>query len=143
MSIQRTHRTICYRSRFERNYRSIFHRHATTAGSKSDDLLKVSLDLIDQVACRAMYAPSKRLRQGLNDDQFCAGVLSGGQDTCQGDSGGPLQVVTPKNQCIFHIVGVTSFGRACAARNTAGVYTRVSAYLDWLEPIVWGGSRRE
>lgn len=84
-----------------------------------------------------MYEPSKRLRAGLKTDQLCAGFANGGKDTCQGDSGGPLQVLTPRNQCMFHIIGVTSFGRSCAARNSAGVYTRVSSYLDWLESVVW------
>lgn len=57
--------------------------------------------------------------------------------TFKGDSGGPIQVTTSKNLCVSHIVGVTSFGKACAAKNTVGVYTRVSSYLDWIERIVW------
>lgn len=106
-------------------------------GDKSDELLKVSLDFVDNTDCAARYEPSKRIRAGIVDSQICAGALSGGRDTCQGDSGGPIQVLTPANQCTFHIVGVTSFGRACAARNSVGVYTRVSSHLDWLESVVW------
>lgn len=55
----------------------------------------------------------------------------------QGDSGGPIQIITPNNKCIFHIIGITSFGRSCAARNAVGVYTRVSSFLDWIEQVVW------
>lgn len=106
-------------------------------GEKSDDLLKVSLDIISNYRCSPMYEPSKRLSAGIVDTQMCAGYLAGGKDTCQGDSGGPIQVLTPSNQCIFHVVGITSFGRACAARNSAGVYTRVSSFLDWIESVVW------
>lgn len=55
----------------------------------------------------------------------------------QGDSGGPLQVSTMNGrQIVYHLIGVTSFGKACAT-TLPGVYTRVSHYLDWMETIVW------
>lgn len=35
-------------------------------------------------------------------------------------------------------IGITSFGsKFCGSENTAGVYTRVSNYISWIEPIVW------
>ncbi|XP_037028237.1 serine protease snake-like isoform X4 [Bradysia coprophila] len=107
------------------------------AGERSDDLQKVALNIIDNNHCQQLYERSKKLRNGIVSSQLCAGYLEGGKDTCQGDSGGPIQVVTPRNQCIFHIIGITSFGKACAAVNAAGVYTRVSSYLDWIESNVW------
>lgn len=107
------------------------------AGGRSDDLRKVSLNIIDNSDCRQLYETSKQLRRGIVKSQMCAGYLQGGKDTCHGDSGGPIQVITPKNQCVFHIIGITSFGIACAAANTAAVYTRVSSYVDWIESIVW------
>lgn len=107
------------------------------AGNRSNDLRKVALNIIDNIHCQQLYERSKTLRIGIVRSQLCAGYLEGGKDTCYGDSGGPIQVITPRNQCIFHIVGVTSFGKACAAKNTAGVYTRVSSYLDWIEANVW------
>jgi len=56
-------------------------------------------------------------------------------DTCQGDSGGPLMYFSPiKHQ--FDIIGIISFGTGCGQANHAGVYTRVSAYLDWIEGII-------
>lgn len=107
------------------------------AGERSDDLRKVALNIIDNNHCQQLYERSKKLRNGIVSSQLCAGYLEGGKDTCQGDSGGPIQIVTPRNQCIFHIIGITSFGKACAAVNAAGVYTRVSSYLDWIESNVW------
>ncbi|KAJ6640320.1 Serine protease snake [Pseudolycoriella hygida] len=107
------------------------------AGDRSDELRKVSLNIIDNSQCQQLYEKSKKLKDGIVSTQLCAGYLEGGRDTCQGDSGGPIQVITPRNQCIFHIIGITSFGKGCAAVNAAGVYTRVSSYLDWIESIVW------
>lgn len=106
-------------------------------GDRSDDLRKVSLDIINNSDCRQLYESSKKLRRGVVKTQLCAGYLHGGKDTCHGDSGGPIQVITPKSQCVFHIIGITSFGKACAAVNTAAVYTRVSSYVDWIESVVW------
>merc|ERR1711915_1040786 len=60
--------------------------------------------------------------------QMCAYEL--GTDTCQGDSGGPL-VVNENGKNI--VVGVVSFGHKCAVRNYAGVYTRVTGYLRWIQ----------
>lgn len=56
-----------------------------------------------------------------------------------GDSGGPIQFkIQFENEDVYYIVGVTSFGAACASE-IPGVYTRVSEFLDWIEPIVWPG----
>uniref|UniRef100_A0A1L8DQW0 Putative trypsin-like serine protease n=1 Tax=Nyssomyia neivai TaxID=330878 RepID=A0A1L8DQW0_9DIPT len=109
------------------------------SGPKSDSLLKVTLDIISNSECAPLFEINRKLQQGIIDTQMCAGYLDGGKDTCQGDSGGPIQVVTPGNICIFHVVGLTSFGKSCGGANAPGVYTRVSSYLDWLEPIVWPG----
>lgn len=52
-------------------------------GDKSDELLKVALDLVPNAECAARYEPAKRIRKGIVDNQICAGVLAGGKDTCQ------------------------------------------------------------
>lgn len=58
---------------------------------------------------------------------ICAG--DPGTDTCQGDSGGPMVIGTPTDASL---VGITSFGVGCADPRFPGVYTRVSAYVDWI-----------
>ena len=47
----------------------------------------------------------------------------------QGDSGGPIYVDGVQ-------VGVTSWGYACADPDHAGVYTRVSNYVDWIQSFM-------
>ncbi|XP_068627163.1 serine protease snake-like [Battus philenor] len=110
----------------------------TVLREPSKELNKVSLPLLENEPCDKLLAPIiHRHFPRLASTQICAGELSGGKDTCQGDSGTPLQVTSSDNHCIFHVLGVTSFGKNCALRNTPSIYTRVSSYLDWIESIVW------
>lgn len=53
------------------------------------------------------------------------------------DSGGPIQTVKDVNRCVSYVIGVTSFGTACGLRYSAGTYTRVESYLNWIESKVW------
>ena len=59
-----------------------------------------------------------------------SGLREGGQDACQGDSGGPL--VTRDDRPGFSLIGITSFGFGCARPGSYGVFTEVSAFLDWI-----------
>jgi hypothetical protein len=34
------------------------------------------------------------------------------------------------------LAGITFYGRRCALSNYAGVYTRVSMYINWIESII-------
>lgn len=59
---------------------------------------------------------------------LCAGDVQGRIDSCQGDSGGPL--TTRGRQTL---VGIVSWGRDCGSVKYPGVYTRVSAFADWIK----------
>jgi len=110
------------------------------AEKKSDTLLKVVLSIIDNNLCNELYNSgegTRELRNGIVPSMMCAGELEGGKDTCQGDSGGPIQNTRPDNRCTYSIIGITSFGKFCAAKNAPGVYTRVSSFVPWIESIVW------
>ncbi|NP_001166061.1 serine protease 142 precursor [Nasonia vitripennis] len=102
----------------------------------SDNLLKVTLPVVSYSTCQQAYAnDGNRLPNGINDQtQLCAGQE--GKDTCQGDSGGPLVVYSENEECMYDIIGVTSFGKLCGSV-APGVYSRVYAYLAWIESIVW------
>lgn len=56
-------------------------------GNPSDDLLKVSLKVIDNRRCTSIFERYQQLRQGILDSQICAGDDVDERDTCNGDSG--------------------------------------------------------
>lgn len=64
----------------------------------------------------------------VTERQICAGQQ--GHDSCQGDSGGPL-VRIDKFGWPYQ-VGIVSWGVGCGRSQTPGIYTRVSAYTDWI-----------
>ncbi|KAH9638099.1 hypothetical protein HF086_014960 [Spodoptera exigua] len=114
----------------------------TNGRKTSPELQEAVVDIIDSDTCDRLLRPScNRNWCGVREDQLCAGKLEGGVDACQGDSGGPLQVRIPipitSEGLMHYVIGVTSFGIGCALPNLPGIYTRVSSYLDWIEPIVW------
>ncbi|KAL1375530.1 hypothetical protein pipiens_004645 [Culex pipiens pipiens] len=90
----------------------------------------VELTPIQTAQCSEWYPPSRKLRQGLQDQHLCA--VDELMDTCEGDSGGPLQFKLMHNSRMTpFVIGVTSFGSVCGTSNP-GVYTRVSSYHDWI-----------
>lgn len=99
------------------------------AGSKL--LLEAAVETVAPKACKARY-PNAVIGGG----QVCAGLEQAPKDSCQGDSGGPL--VLPRVDGCPTQIGIVSWGYGCADRDEAGklyygVYTRVSAFADWIQ----------
>ena len=71
--------------------------------------------------------------------QFCAGGITGRKDICSGDSGGPGMVLKRNpvsGKWRWFQVGIVSWGVGCAQRGEASYYTKVSAYVDWIDKII-------
>ena len=91
-------------------------------GNDSDDLMSVSVPIIDRDVCNSSDSYTGR----VTDNMLCAGFLAGGKDSCQGDSGGPLMANNT-------IVGIVSWGDGCAFENKPGIYTNVANYVTWID----------
>ncbi|XP_065332776.1 serine protease persephone-like [Cloeon dipterum] len=106
--------------------------------SATSMLMKASLRAVDFEVCNATYAGTQTGGL-LEDKQMCAVDPKRLADACRGDSGGPLQVRVKDSQ-LMKVVGVTSSGIGCGS--SPGLYTRVSAYIEWIENIVWPSNAR-
>ena len=94
-------------------------------GDSARSLRQVTINVMNNQAERA-YGNEFDVRR-----QIGAGIANiGGKDSCQGDSGGPL-MYKANNQ--WYLAGVVSFGDGCGAANYPGIYTRTSAYLNWIQ----------
>jgi len=101
-------------------------RRAENDDRGSNVLMKAALPLVPAQQCRQANTYLEP------ETQLCAGYEEGGVDSCQGDSGGPL-VVQHGNSKLWIQIGIVSYGIGCARAATPGVYTRVSAYIDWIQ----------
>uniref|UniRef100_A0A2M4AL94 CLIP domain-containing serine protease n=2 Tax=Anopheles triannulatus TaxID=58253 RepID=A0A2M4AL94_9DIPT len=91
--------------------------------------LKASFPVFDQQECDTKWSTVPIIPQ-----QLCAGGIFG-IDSCTGDSGGPLMT-----QRLFWVQeGIVSFGNNCALEGWPGIYTRVSAYMDWIRQQIRAG----
>ena len=107
-------------------------RSRSSAQDLPDRLRAVDLPIIDNATCAAVYSSGE-----ITSGQVCAGYEQGTMDSCQGDSGGPL--VVPGGPTGWTQIGVVSWGAGCAQPRAYGVYTRVSAYIDWILDRTSGG----
>ncbi|XP_065559549.1 trypsin-1-like [Artemia franciscana] len=97
-------------------------------GSPASTLLKLVLPIVERAQCQEWFRENKK-KLKIPESSMCAGVEEGGKDACQGDSGGPL-MLTEGDKLV--VVGVVSAGYGCARPRLPGLYTKVSAYTDWI-----------
>jgi len=72
--------------------------------------------------------------------QLCAGYEQGGTDTCQGDSGGPMFGRTGTGA--LKVVGATSYGEGCAARQARRLRPRARRHAARVDPLAGAQRRR-
>lgn len=120
-------------------------------GDPSHTLRKVELTVLadDAPGCASVYEGgygcSDEFSEGkaINiDQQLCAGATdSPPRDTCSGDSGSPVLDAKGVQVGIVSYGGgpgekMSGPGRICADPNFAGVYTRISAFRDFIKEHV-------
>ena len=94
-------------------------------GGVTEVLRKSQVEPVTNSECGGVMGDER-----ISENMICAG--SPGTDTCQGDSGGPLTTRT-RDQAVFSVIGITSWGDGCARPDTLGVYTRLGRYLGWIQ----------
>jgi secreted trypsin-like serine protease len=101
---------------------------------QSPELRKASIPLVDLEKCAKMEQGIKGVV--VDARVLCAGLPEGNRDSCQGDSGGPLMTQIDSDH--WRQIGVVSVGLHCGEVKLPGVYTRVSAFGDWIRGVVGG-----
>ncbi|XP_067888734.1 chymotrypsin-like elastase family member 1 [Heterodontus francisci] len=95
-------------------------------GYPSTTLQQALLPVVDYATCSSPYWWSTT----VNENMICAGgdgVTAG----CQGDSGGPLNCKADDG--VWIVQGIASFAPInCVIEKKPTVFTRVSAYTDWI-----------
>ncbi|XP_025934015.1 chymotrypsin-like elastase family member 1 isoform X1 [Apteryx rowi] len=100
-----------------------------TNGQLSSVLLQALLPVVDHQICSS----SSYWGSTVKTSMVCAGG-DGVRSGCQGDSGGPLHCSVNGR---YQVHGITSFvsSLGCNTRNKPTVFTRVSAYISWINSV--------
>lgn len=110
----------------------------TESSDHSVVLKEISVPLWEHSECASALQTQFGGNYNLPDSAVCAGAE--GRDACDGDGGGPL-VCEQGGQ--WYQLGIVSFGIGCGREGVPGVYTKVSAFQDWLERIILRRKRRK
>ncbi|KAL4640368.1 neurotrypsin-like [Arapaima gigas] len=100
-----------------------------TGQSYSKTLQQASISLLHKRHCQLRY-PGQ-----FTGRMLCAGNAADQPwvDSCRGDSGGPLVCERPGRG--WALYGITSWGYSCRLRDSPGVYTKVSAFVPWIQRV--------
>ncbi|XP_063821183.1 transmembrane protease serine 9-like [Ostrinia nubilalis] len=96
------------------------------SGPQPATLQEVTIPIWSNAECRLKYGAAAP--GGIVEHMLCAGKAN--MDSCSGDSGGPLMVNEGGR---WTQVGVVSWGIGCGKGQYPGVYTRVTAFLPWIQ----------
>ncbi|XP_051764150.1 granzyme B(G,H)-like [Ctenopharyngodon idella] len=88
-------------------------------GTLSPVLMEMNMKIMDNKICENIW------KKPISAAQM---FVCGKGGTCKGDSGGPLV-------CGDTAVGVASFGNRCDSPEHPNVYTKISAYFQWIKNI--------
>ncbi|KAF7655569.1 hypothetical protein LDENG_00054330 [Lucifuga dentata] len=101
----------------------------STGGSMTPRLMQAYLPIVDHQTCTS----SGWWGSTVKTTMICAG--GGTQSACNGDFGGPLSCIINGR---YYVHGIASFVSAmgCNAPQKPTVFTRISAYIDWMNSVM-------
>ncbi|XP_061102877.1 tolloid-like protein 1 [Conger conger] len=106
----------------------------STEPKVAETLNQVDLPVVPYDTCKRMDYWWFQVKPSM----ICSGYNSPDElkSVCQGDSGGPL-VCQDNSTSPWEVHGITSFGPiGCIMDKKPSVFTRVSAYLPWIEQVI-------
>ncbi|XP_059184841.1 elastase-1-like [Centropristis striata] len=100
----------------------------STGGVMSNRMREAYLPVVDHETCTS----SGWWGSTIKTTMICAG--GGAQSACNGDFGGPLNCLVNGK---YYVHGIASFvsGMGCNAAQKPTVFTRVSAYIEWINSV--------
>ncbi|XP_055592721.1 serine protease snake-like [Uranotaenia lowii] len=107
-----------------------------TTEFEKESLIELPTKILDKSHCAHFTENLRRLKNGWADHFICteSSKENDGVDGCLRNSGDPLQVPADEGSCIYHLLGLSSFG-SCGS--PIGVYISVPSFIDWIEQTVW------
>jgi secreted trypsin-like serine protease len=111
-----------------------------TVGMKGGESVVQTVDVFETspllLGAEVPVVDNARCDERGDPEAICAGYRSRPVDACAGDSGGPLMVRTREG---YVQVGLVSGGTLCVDEGERfSIYTRVSAYEDWIRATMAG-----
>lgn len=99
----------------------------TATSALPENLQQAQIDVLTTEECQTLWSANQ-----ITDNQICVfDKETKARGACNGDSGGPL-VCQPTLTARWELAGVTSWGRTGCSTAYPSVYTRVSAYREWI-----------
>ena len=100
------------------------------SGSVTTDVLqKLDQPLVEWQKCARIW---DGIGWPVTEKHICVGDLTSENGVCTGDSGGPVQCKLNNGE--WAQLGITSWtASSCTAQGYAAVFTRVSAFRQWIE----------
>ncbi|XP_037817369.1 lectizyme-like [Lucilia sericata] len=93
-------------------------------------LQTVESEIVEFNACKAALPEDAP----IHETNICSDSMQKGISACNGDSGGPL--VIEREGAPSELIGIVSWGYIpCGLANLPSIYTRVSAYIEWVAKI--------
>lgn len=93
---------------------------------------QTELPIVNDQECQNKTSLALGKPFSLPASSFCAGGELG-QDACHGDGGSPLSCLNDK---YYELTGIVSWGYKCGSRDLPGLYSKVSAFVGWINQIV-------
>ncbi|KAK4318646.1 hypothetical protein Pmani_010363 [Petrolisthes manimaculis] len=100
-------------------------------GKLQSQLHHYTAEVISNTLCDTRWNARGAARGFIVNTMMCMDSTSG--DSCNGDSGGPSVVAKSAGTGEYLLAGIVSFGSgSCTDPALPGVYTKVSAYRNWI-----------